>query len=53
MFSLILYGGIDEIYLISVKFGCFCRAWAWLYSTYEMYAGHMAIKSVKLLSDLG
>jgi len=23
-------GGIDEVYQVSVKFGCFCLAWAWL-----------------------
>jgi len=30
MIPLILYGCIDEINLVSVKFGNFCRAWAWL-----------------------
>ena len=46
-------GGIVEVYWVSVKFGCFCWAWAWLYSTYEMDTGHIAVNSVKLLSDLG
>jgi len=30
MFLLILYRGIDKVHLVGVRFGCFCRAWAWL-----------------------
>ena len=53
MFPLIHHGGIEEVHLVSVKFGRFCQPWACLWSTYEMDTGHMAINSVKLLSDLG